>query len=439
MEINTILYNASEVMPYLCTILPVISLCILPKQDIKMGKKILIMIFEIIFLSLLFFYTKNLTEMPKVVDDVYSDAIQTLNEHELTHTLINKNEEDIDDTKYWRVTYQSVPEGNIITKRTIVSLTIDKIAEDNSKNEDNSITSNGDNTINVQNYGGTVKIDNSTTIIQSQAPVDVTQSEDTTEKQIETTIKTEDILVTTINKIEKTHEEPRVPIISPSITSQFETTTINTPTSEVSTKFNNDWSETEISETLYIKSDCYSRTKAVVGSDTVKKYTVGTMVNVIATTDTGYYKLVDGTFIHSDYITDEPPYIDIYEENYNEYSNINSNIEILVDQSYLTIPVGESVNVQIEMRGSHSATLCTSNGAVAEAHWTDIKVSDDIVYLTITGINVGDAYIKVYFDNYPDIYYLINVYVVEDNTYIEQTSTDFDNDVDSLWNDVFGY
>lgn len=67
------------------------------------------------------------------------------------------------------------------------------------------------------------------------------------------------------------------------------------------------WNETEISETLYIKTPCYSRIKAVVGADAVKRYKVGTKINVVAATDTGFYKLDDGTFIHSDYVTDENP------------------------------------------------------------------------------------------------------------------------------------
>lgn len=86
--------------------------------------------------------------------------------------------------------------------------------------------------------------------------------------------------------------------------SESETTTT---ASTASTTAKKEWSETEISETLYITTACYSRTKAIVGSDSVKKYDVGTKINIVAATDTGYYKLADGTFIHSDYVSDEPP------------------------------------------------------------------------------------------------------------------------------------
>lgn len=91
-----------------------------------------------------------------------------------------------------------------------------------------------------------------------------------------------------------------------------ETTSETSETEETSTAATEataekSWSETEISDTMYIKTACYSRTKAIVGSEAVKKYDVGTKIEVVAATDTGYYKLADGTFIHSDYVTDQAP------------------------------------------------------------------------------------------------------------------------------------
>lgn len=90
-------------------------------------------------------------------------------------------------------------------------------------------------------------------------------------------------------------------------TTASETTSATTATAASATAASREWNETEISETLYIKTSCYSRTKAVVGSESVKKYSPGTRIEVVAATDTGYYKLADGTFIHSDYVTDEAP------------------------------------------------------------------------------------------------------------------------------------
>lgn len=63
------------------------------------------------------------------------------------------------------------------------------------------------------------------------------------------------------------------------------------------------WTETATSGTYYINTACSSRAKAIQGSDVVKQYKLNDMVNVIAKTDTGYYKLADGEFIHGDYLS----------------------------------------------------------------------------------------------------------------------------------------
>lgn len=63
------------------------------------------------------------------------------------------------------------------------------------------------------------------------------------------------------------------------------------------------WTETAVSGTYYINTACNSRAKAIQGSDVVKQYNVNDTVTVIAKTDTGYYKLADGEFIHGDYLS----------------------------------------------------------------------------------------------------------------------------------------
>lgn len=64
------------------------------------------------------------------------------------------------------------------------------------------------------------------------------------------------------------------------------------------------WTETAASGTYYINTACNSRAKAIQGSDVVKQYKVNDTVTVIAKTDTGYYKLADGEFIHGDYLSE---------------------------------------------------------------------------------------------------------------------------------------
>ncbi|MDE6709013.1 MAG: hypothetical protein K2J76_00830 [Oscillospiraceae bacterium] len=128
-------------------------------------------------------------------------------------------------------------------------------------------------------------------------PVSLTQMSTTASEETTTTTETTTEETTT----EETEESET------ETTTGSETTSATTATAASATAASREWNETEISETLYIKTSCYSRTRAIVGSDSVKKYSVGTRIEVVAATDTGYYKLADGTFIHSDYVTDEAP------------------------------------------------------------------------------------------------------------------------------------
>ena len=75
-------------------------------------------------------------------------------------------------------------------------------------------------------------------------------------------------------------------------------------TTAATTKPAPEWTETKASGTKYVNTDCYSRKKAVLGAETVKLYSVNDKVTVTAKTDTGYFKLSDGSFIHSDYLSD---------------------------------------------------------------------------------------------------------------------------------------
>lgn len=67
------------------------------------------------------------------------------------------------------------------------------------------------------------------------------------------------------------------------------------------------WNETQISETMYTTQACYSRAVPAAGADVVSKYKKGAKVTVVAATDTGYYKLKDGSFIHSSFLSEYKP------------------------------------------------------------------------------------------------------------------------------------
>ena len=77
-----------------------------------------------------------------------------------------------------------------------------------------------------------------------------------------------------------------------------------TTTTAATTKPAPEWTESKASGTKYVNTDCYSRKKAVLGAETVKLYNVNDKVTVTAKTDTGYFKLSDGSFIHGDYLSD---------------------------------------------------------------------------------------------------------------------------------------
>lgn len=118
-----------------------------------------------------------------------------------------------------------------------------------------------------------------------------------------TQMTTETSAETTTEKTATTTEETT----TETTTETSETTTAPSETATAASDSEAQWSETEISETLYITTACYSRKRAIVGSEAVKKYDVGQKINIVAATDTGYYKLADGTYIHSDYVTDQKP------------------------------------------------------------------------------------------------------------------------------------
>lgn len=65
------------------------------------------------------------------------------------------------------------------------------------------------------------------------------------------------------------------------------------------------WMETAVSGERYVNTDYISsRVNAIQGSNTVKQYRLNDKVTVVAKTDTNYYKLEDGTFIHADYLSE---------------------------------------------------------------------------------------------------------------------------------------
>ncbi len=80
--------------------------------------------------------------------------------------------------------------------------------------------------------------------------------------------------------------------------------TTMTTTTATTAKPAPEWTEEKVNATKYINTDCYSRKKAVLGAETVKIYNINDKVKVVAKTNTGYFKLDTGAFVHGDYLSD---------------------------------------------------------------------------------------------------------------------------------------
>ena len=120
-----------------------------------------------------------------------------------------------------------------------------------------------------------------------------------------------------------------------------------------------EWNETEASGERYVNTDyIYSRISAVQGSEKVKQYRLNDKVTVTAKTDTDYYKLSDGTFIHADYLSENEI---IYSMELSDYSSVTKNgyvIErlngityvdgIMIANKTYTLPAGYDPGVQPE-------------------------------------------------------------------------------------------
>ncbi len=67
-----------------------------------------------------------------------------------------------------------------------------------------------------------------------------------------------------------------------------------------------EWTESKLSATMYVNTaGIYSRSKALLGAPVIRQYSLNDKVSVTAVTNTDYYKLADGSFIHTDYLSTE--------------------------------------------------------------------------------------------------------------------------------------
>ncbi len=143
----------------------------------------------------------------------------------------------------------------------------------------------------ASDMGGTLSID------EFESGLDSSQTETSAVSNTEEYSKTADTTTKPTETTTKSVESKPETMPAPA-TTKASTTTAST------TKPAPEWTETKVSGTKYVNTDCYSRKKAVLGAETVKLYSVNDKVKITAKTDTGYFKLDTGAFIHGDYLSD---------------------------------------------------------------------------------------------------------------------------------------
>lgn len=113
------------------------------------------------------------------------------------------------------------------------------------------------------------------------------------------------------------HNEALETTVATSTTTSATTTAKTTQTTVATTKATTPatttapkpaWTEKKCSGTMYINiSSCSARKEGLQGSEVISYKYYGDAVNIAALTDTGYYKLDNGTYIHSDYLSESKP------------------------------------------------------------------------------------------------------------------------------------
>ena len=151
-------------------------------------------------------------------------------------------------------------------------------------------------------YSESVSSYSSTTPAGSEkAPTKANKPDITSETTAATTSVTTDVETTTTPKSTTT---PKATTTATSKTTKA--TSKTTPATTAAPK--PAWTEQKCSGTKYINiSSCSARKEGLQGSEVVSYKYYGDAVKVTAITDTGYYKLDDGSYVHSDYLSKTKP------------------------------------------------------------------------------------------------------------------------------------
>lgn len=173
--------------------------------------------------------------------------------------------------------------------------------------------------------------------------------------------------------------------------SVFEITTTVQTTSTESLTESAKWTETKINKTMYIRTSCYCCAKPIIHSETVGRCKTGQKVKIIAVTDTGFYKLSDGTYIYTDFAIEENPAESTVSDA--PMSEAEKRIKILEDyynKKLKNITKYDGYNI-IGVNDPKIYDL-TGNGEVIMLCEAKVRIEDDILDRSITlGCTVDSA------------------------------------------------
>lgn len=168
--------------------------------------------------------------------------------------------------------------------------------------EDTSVTEKpDDNSSQTENTDTSEGITSSDDSSEATEGTSGTEAPETPASQVQTTPAPETEQTTT------TTTKPVTPAPETEQTTTTTTTVTTTTTTTVTEAPKPLWTETECNKEMYVTVSCYSRKEAVLGSATVSLINYGTKVKVVATTDTSYSKLADGSYVHNDYLSSTKP------------------------------------------------------------------------------------------------------------------------------------
>lgn len=183
-----------------------------------------------------------------------------------------------------------------------------------------------------------------------------------------------------------------------------ETTVVTTTTTK-----GPEWTEEKVSGTKYVSETCYSRKKAVIGSDAIKQYFMGDSVKVTAKTNTGYFKLDNGEFIHGDYLSDtkvEPP---------KQITPEEFDAAMSSKKEETTAPSTEAPNTNYGYTNSGDKILGYNGDGYAIIGYTP----DGLSYVGEGKDEFGEYWITTYLDGEPVTQYKENGVIGKDDTSLD--------------------